>query len=812
MTMRQLFILGLLLFSYSVNGQTISKYIVVDQFGYRPTAKKVAVIRDPAIGYDAAESYTPGATYALVNSVTTAQVFTAAPTIWQTGNIDTTAGDRAWWFDFSSVTTPGSYYVLDVSNNTRSYTFEIRDDIYNIVLKHAFRTFFYQRAGYAKQLPYADAGWVDGASHLGPLQDKNARYYLTPNDASTEKDVHGGWYDAGDFNKYTTWTAGYIGSMLIAYEETPTAWTDDFNIPESGNGIPDILDEAKWGLKHLLRLQNVDGSLISLVGMAHASPPSAGTSPSLYGNVTTASTLKAAAAYAYASKIFRKIGLPCFADSLQTAAIKAWDWAEANPSVMWNNSGTGIGAGEQEVGNYTRLMFKLEAAEHLFTITNDVKYRDFFDNNYQNAHLIQWWFVFPYEHYEQEVMLYYTSIPNATAGVVSAIQSRYLTGINAANNFGAYDSKKSSYLAHLDSYVWGSNNIHSMQGLEFYEMVKYNINPARNTDAMTAAENYIHYIHGVNPLRQCYLSNMNNYGADKSVTQFFHSWFSNGSPTWDQVGVSTYGPAPGFLVGGANASYAMDGCCPGNCGSTGNNALCTNPATLNAIGQPPMKSFADVNEVWPANSWSITENSNGYQTSYVRLLSKFVKPNGVAMPNSNLSCIALAVNVINFDAFLDEHNKAQLYWIIKSEIDTYYCEVERSLDGINFKTLSKVTPFQGGNSYTDSSVIHGTNYYRIKIIDKEGKSSYTDIKTVSVGYDSFKVFPNPSSDHLKVSGIPGMKKFEISIVEPTGKEILKSQSAETNELSIDVSPIPAGLYFIIIKTSDHQEVQTFIKN
>ncbi|WP_169334030.1 glycoside hydrolase family 9 protein [Cytophaga aurantiaca] len=632
------------------NAQAISKYIVVDQFGYRPVAQKVAVLRDPVMGVDAAESFTPGTSYALVNTSTNAQVFTGTPTIWQNGKTDSLAGDKVWWFDFSSYTTPGSYYVLDVQKNIRSYAFDIKDDVYNQVLKQAVRFFFYQRSGFAKQLPYAEAGWVDGASHLKPLQDKNCRYYLTPNDASSEKDLHGGWYDAGDFNKYTSWTGGYIIALLKAYEDSPTAWTDDFNIPESNNTIPDILDEVKWGMDYLLRLQNSNGSVISLVGVESASPPSSATQASKYANPTTAATLKAAAAYAFGAKLFRKIGLPCYADSLQNAAVKAWNWADANPSVTWDNSGTGVGAGNPETNDYGRLIYKLEAAEHLYAITNDAKYRTFFDNNYSQGHLVQWYYAFPYEHDEQEVLLYYTTIPNATASVVSTIKDRYLTAINGANNFGAFDSKKSSYLAYLESYVWGSSNINSLQGLMFFESVKYNVNPSRDVDAMKAAENYVHYIHGLNPLNQCYLTNMNKYGAEKSATQLFHSWFMDGSAKWDQVGVSTYGPAPGFLVGGANGSYNVDGCCANNsCGSTSNNALCNNAASKAAIGQPPMKSFADINNGWPLNTWAITEPSCGYQVAYIRLLSKFVKANGTNL-NSTISCSAFNFPIVSISA------------------------------------------------------------------------------------------------------------------------------------------------------------------
>ncbi len=112
--MKKLIIIIFLINYYLINAQSISKYIVVDQFGYRPLAKKTAVIRDPVMGNDADESFTPGTSYAVVNSSNNTQVYTGTPTQWKNGQIDTTAGDRAWWFDFSSVTTSGTYYVLDV--------------------------------------------------------------------------------------------------------------------------------------------------------------------------------------------------------------------------------------------------------------------------------------------------------------------------------------------------------------------------------------------------------------------------------------------------------------------------------------------------------------------------------------------------------------------------------------------------------------------------------------------------------------------------------------------------------------------------
>ena len=435
----------------SIYSQNLTDYIVVDQFGYRPVSDKIAVIRDPQTGFDASASFTPGASYALVNSSNDQQVFTAAPVVWNNGAEDTSSGDKAWWFDFSNYTTPGTYYILDVANNVRSFEFEIRSDIYNEILKQAVRTFFYQRVGHAKELPYAEASWADGASHMGTLQDPECRSYDAATDATTQRDVSGGWYDAGDFNKYTNWTSNYIYEMLLAYGENPEAWGDDYNIPESGNGIPDIIDEAKWGMDHLLKMQKSDGSMISIVDEDETSPPSAASGQSLYGAVNSSSTWNSAGTFAYGAKIFESLGMSSYATILEQAATNAWSWVVTNPNVIWRNNDAaygslGIGAGQQETDDYGRAMYRLRAAAHLYEITGTESYKTFFESNYTEAHLIAWGFVYPYETREQETLLYYTTISGASTNVVNDIMTRYNNSITSNEiNFPSYDNAVDPY-------------------------------------------------------------------------------------------------------------------------------------------------------------------------------------------------------------------------------------------------------------------------------------------------------------------------------------------------------------------------------
>jgi endoglucanase len=598
--------------------EPVSKFIVVDQFGYLPDAEKIAVLRDPETGFDATDSYTPGSKYQVIDAATKAVVSELSATPWNGGAVDPKSGDRAWRVDFSTLTAPGVYYLLDVDGKVRSDSFRVAEDVYRLALRHALRTFFYQRAGFEKKAEFAGAGWADGASHLGAGQDKNARLYGQTGDATTERDLSGGWYDAGDYNRYTAWTGDYIVALLRAYEETPQVFGDDFGLPDSGNGQSDLLDEVRFGLAHLARTQSESGGCISVLGVASGSPPSSATGPSVYGPETTNATLRAGTAFAWAARVLRKSDAT-FADELLARAKKAWDWAEANPAAKFENSGK-VAAGEQQSSDKEVALYKLGLAVALHRAqTDSAVFKTYFETNYDKADLgLLKDYNAAWELPLTESYLDYTLLPDANPAVKKTIVDAFASTIAAGDNLGTLSADPDPYLAYVGDYTWGSNAHKARTGCLQYDVISFGIDAGKNADARRAAERYVHYIHGVNPLGIVYLSNMAGSGAYKSATTFFHTWFTDKSPRWDEVGVSSDGPPPGFLVGGPNPSYDWDGACPGN-------AQCPAARPSPPYGQPAQKSYANFNDSWPVNSWSVTENSNGYQVYYVRLLAKFVR-------------------------------------------------------------------------------------------------------------------------------------------------------------------------------------------
>lgn len=609
--------------------------LVVDQFGYRPADPKFALVRDPRMGFDAAVDFSPGATYALVNAQSGVTVKEGAPVPWNGGAVDSLSGDAVWTFDFSDVTTPGSYYVLDVEHHLRSPGFEIAADVYRQVLRHALRTFFYQRAGFEKTAATAGADWADGASHLKSGQDAETRSWLDKSDASKAKDLHAGWFDAGDYNKYTSWHARYIITLLRSFARYPQAFTDDSGIPESGNGTPDLLDEVKFGLDWLVRMQNEDGSVLCIQGLSDGSPPSSASGASYYGPPTTSATLASAAAFAYAARVFgarAESGFKELAADYLGRAIKAWQFAAANPAVIYFNNdeskqpgSQGLGAGQQEIDDAGRLAWKVEAAAYLFERTAEPAYRDFFDQNYSST--VPSYGLSHWEVERHEAALDYASQSGATPAVASAIVAKFTEQLNAVDGLAqAAITHTDAYRAPISQYTWGSNQSKSAVGRLLLLASEYGI-PAASTEASrVAALDEMHYLHGANPLGLVYLSNMKGVGAEHSVKTFYHSWFSYKSARWSEVTVSTPGPAPGFLVGGPNPSYSVDNCCTdgSKCSGSSDFKFCSMDQSP-PVGQPPAKSYRQFNLGWPANSWAVTENSNGYQVQYIRALAAFVE-------------------------------------------------------------------------------------------------------------------------------------------------------------------------------------------
>lgn len=596
----------------------IDTHFKIDQFGYQANAQKICIISNPISGYNATNNaFIPSNMLQVRRVADDVSVYSGTISTWNSGATHDQSGDKIWWFDFSSLVTNGEYYIYDAAQNKRSFSFEIRQDVYRNVLKHATRAFFYQRCGMPKAMTYGSRKWNDEtACHVHANQDLDCRLVSDPNNSSTSKNLSGGWHDAGDYNKYTNFTYSPLHDLLYAYQEKPSIWTDDFGIPETGNGIPDILDEIKYELDWLLKMQNGNGSVLSKVSVtnfAGASPPSADIAPHYYGAASTSSTLTAASVFAHAAIIYKALpATASYGASLETAAINAYTWANANPNVVYTN--TGFQSANPEVSSYEyQTALKCSAAAYLFALTGNSTYKNAFDANYANMHLLQWTFAYPFEATYQDALLYYAFATGATTSVSTAIKDAYASSMQYTDeNLPSFTGNIDSYRAYLKTqdYQWGSNTTKGHKGSMYYSMVKYGLNSANVTNYENASRGFIHYFHGVNPIGKVYLTNMYSSGADSSVNEIYHGWFGDGT-IYDNALTSLNGPPPGFVPGGANPNYAPDGSYGGTISPPQNN--------------PAQKSYKDWNSSYPQNSWEISEIGIYTQAAYIRVLSKFVE-------------------------------------------------------------------------------------------------------------------------------------------------------------------------------------------
>lgn len=592
-----------------------SQHIRIDQFGYRPLATKVAVLREPIQGYDAPATYVPGIALEVRRTSDGSTAWSGAPSAWNGGALHAQSGDNAWWLDFTALQEEGEFVIYDPSNGEQSEPFRIAPDVYLEPLKQAVRMYYYQRCGTAKAVPFTDAAWADTPCHVGTEQDTDCRYVHNTSPSSS-LDLSGGWHDAGDYNKYVNYADGALHDLLAAYEAQPNLWSDDYNIPESGNGVPDLLDEIAWELDWLLKMQEPDGSVHHKMGATNwssGSPVSADSEARRYAEITASATISACGAFAHAASVFGTLpSMAAYASQLEAAALAAWDWLEQNPSSIpsfYGNSGFVTTACEDS--SDWQSANRTAAACRLFVLTGDPAFRVYVDANYTQVHLLQWRWASPWETELNDALLAYCQAPGATLSVVTHIESTFADSVTGWDWLIQAQSDTDAYRAYLKDadWTWGSNRTKAQVGIMMLLVNRLGLATAQTADLLEASEDFLHYLHGVNPVGFAFLTNMGNYGADGSLDQMYHQWFGDGTP-WDSVANSLYGPPPGYVTGGPNPQFRPDSSYQG-------------PPLEPPMNQPVQKSYRDWNAGWPENSWEVTESHIPYQASYVRLLAEY---------------------------------------------------------------------------------------------------------------------------------------------------------------------------------------------
>jgi len=607
----------------------LERYIALDQFGYRPEMTKIAVLVDPQQGWNAADSYQPEGDFEVRRWADGGVAFTARVTPWGEGKLDANSGDRGSWFNFTRLKEPGLYYVYDPQHEVRSHPFEIADDVYDKVLKTAMRMFYFNRANFEKKKPFACQGercWLQGVDNLGPHQDGEARSVSDRQNKKTERDLSGGWWDAGDTNKYVTFSAEPVHQLLTAYEERPEAFTDDFGIPESQNGLPDLIDELLVEISWLEKMQPEDlggGALLKLgdIDYGEPVPEQSKLARYYYPEPCSSATIVVAGEFAHAALVLRDFpALRERAAALAERAERAYAYYHAHPKSDACDDGT-IKAGDADKPLAEQDQNAVVAAVYLYALTGKPEYDDYVFEHYATTEPFQsdQWSL--YRQHQGDALLYYTHLEKANGAAKNAILQRKLELSQSIDIF-RMRPQFDLYRAFMRpvTYHWGSNNQRAATGNTNYDLIQHNLakSPEDRQSFYDRAAGMLHSFHGVNPMQLVYLTNMYAVGGDACADEAFHTWFRDKDPKWDNARESELGPAPGYVTGGPNKEY---------CKGQPDTHACTHSPVRD---QPPGKAYVDVNTGWePANpydkSWEMTEPAIYYQASYVRLLSKFVK-------------------------------------------------------------------------------------------------------------------------------------------------------------------------------------------
>jgi len=239
--------------------------------------------------------------------------------------------------DFSSFKKTGRYklYVPGVG----STPVEIQKNVFDHLSKSVIKAYYFQRASMPLDAKYAGK-WARAEGHPDNEVLVHPGAATSKRPAGTKISTPGGWYDAGDYNKYIVNSGITMGTLLSAYEEFPGHFDyQQIDIPSTKKGLPALLEECLYNLRWMLSMQDPDdGGVYNKCTHAHFDGmvmPAASRLPRYVVAKGTAATLDFAAVMAQASRIYRK-QVPSFADSCLQASRAAYKWALMNPAVAYD--------------------------------------------------------------------------------------------------------------------------------------------------------------------------------------------------------------------------------------------------------------------------------------------------------------------------------------------------------------------------------------------------------------------------------------------------------------------------------------------
>lgn len=451
----------------------------------------------------------------------------------------TPSGETVRVADFSALTQAGAYRVR--VGGLVSDPFTVAQDGYRALGDAALKAFYFNRSAIALTPEFAGP-WARPAGHP---DDKVLVHASAASKARPQGTVIAspkGWYDAGDYNKYVVNSGISTYTLLAALEHFPDVFKRDIGIPESGNGVPDILDEALWNLDWLLTMQDpADGGvyhkLTNLRFDGIVMPHAASTTPRYVVAKSTAAALDFAATMATASRVLAPYDAkwPGLSQRMLAAAQAAWRWAEAHPKVVFKNPKDVV------TGEYGDAQLADEfawAAAELFIATGQDNYAQAFMRRdaalttpaWDNVAALGWMSL---AHHRDRLK------PDIDRALIER-RIDALASQLAATADGGYRVPLAS-----KDIVWGSNAVILNQGMMLLQAYRINGTPAY----LQAAQSSLDYVLGRNATGYMFVT---GFGARPVMHPHHRPSMADGVAA----------PVPGWLAGGPNPGQQDAKDCP----------------------------------------------------------------------------------------------------------------------------------------------------------------------------------------------------------------------------------------------------------
>lgn len=447
---------------------------------------------------------------------------------------DSAFGDSLAIIDFSSVTTPGTYQIRSVEDLLlHSEPFIISTEPHLTVLPILVKSFYYHRCGIR-----VDDGseWMYEQCHLddAELYEKRGEFL----------DVTGGWHDAGDYNKFSVNTSLSAALLLYAFESNPNLFKDvQTGFSESGNGIPDILDEVSVALQWLLKMQAPEGAVYHKVSqkrwIGEFLPDQDPATRYLFEFSSTA-TASFSATAALGARILSEYQ-PELSAALEGASKRAWEYLLVHPDNIPSGgfkNPEGVSGGEY--GDHSDLDERIWAAAELYRLTDDPSYARFVSDNYreftrENLPPLSW------RNVHSLAIQAFLSWPDGTISQTDGSKLRESLARRANTTLLRHNENNYRILLSPDEFYWGSNSVGL--GYAFELLQAYRV--TNRTAYLNAAVDQLHYLFGRNPFNRSQVTGV----GSRSVERPYHQLSEMGKFT---------APVPGMLVGGPNAAIHLN--------------------------------------------------------------------------------------------------------------------------------------------------------------------------------------------------------------------------------------------------------------